>query len=886
MENNPLYDNSLRHFLNFKLPNYGRVEITEPLNFDSFSFKIKQANDRYGRDKEIGADEIDLEFGNVYGQKTNVPQTLIDGTIVNELSHRLDLIFEAIKEKGSESEIEYILSQNNIDFVTGILDIPESTTDGYSNFKCSVIQSTNKALIERKKDIKADVFSTTDTFGKPQIPLAKSRILLKAKPVIEISKWGDKNINSPIIQNGVGFSYQISIPLANKLNNFGIKDSYAPFDVFVNELEFSQDDNRKFQYANAFITAVDDLTNLRVKINKLSVQGFANIGRFRLSVFRSIYDTEGNYISSGGQSIILEDEFNEISILNKDYDFIIDTVASGTSLILLFSCVGSATALVNFNASIDSFSVESVEILATSTAINSIIDGVPYFDFLKKGVKSISGLDFEANDIESGEFSGQYIFNGNLIRQKTDVPLNFVFKDEMNDLKEINADYQISDKVKIYQYPDFYKNIDLGVFLQTPDLKFERKFNDRFKKINLEYGYKTFEQDRNEENTIDAFHTEAQFLFPTTKVEDVLKIDISHIRDPFTIEAARKEAISSTTSLTTDDKIFIIDCVELPEGSMEEITRRLQMQALEPYNLKIRSFGFKWTLLGFTNGDTVNITAGENQGTYFILQHSDDILELVKSNLTLPNFSGTSVITLEYPLTDVSLVNRTNEGFDLIENIENPENVSNLKYTIKRNLSRTAWSTYLATISKDNFDEIIKCTDFKVNGLLTTQFQGGSVLTEKADFQINQLSEKILNKFEYKTNIMIGFEDAKNLIENVISQRGFIRIYDTQKKVVKVHPKLLDMNWATGQMEIIGESRNESDFILITSSEFGVNIEDVGFDDIIDTDLDWFKIINDYVQIFDNKQKPLINYTDFKKIKINGILYTDIIIFYETLNNL
>jgi hypothetical protein len=302
--------------------------------------------------------------------------------------------------------------------------------------------------------------------------------------------------------------------------------------------------------------------------------------------------------------------------------------------------------------------------------------------------------------------------------------------------------------------------------------------------------------------------------------------------------------------------------------------------------LKIRSFGFKWTLLGFTNGDTVNITAGENQGTYFILQHSDDILELVKSNLTLPNFSGTSVITLEYPLTDVSLVNRTNEGFELIENIENPENVSNLKYTIKRNLSRTAWSTYLATISKDNFDEIIKCTDFKVNGLLTTQFQGGSVLTEKADFQINQLSEKILNKFEYKTNIMIGFEDAKNLIENVISQRGFIRIYDTQKKVVKVHPKLLDMNWATGQMEIIGESRNESDFILITSSEFGVNIEDVGFDDIIDTDLDWFKIINDYVQIFDNKQKPLINYTDFKKIKINGILYTDIIIFYETLNNL
>lgn len=886
MANNPLYDNSLRHWLNFKSPNYGRVEITEPINFDSFSFKIKQRTNGYGRDKEIGAEEIDLEFGNVYGQKTDFPQTLIDGNVIYELSHRLDLIFEALREKGSESEIEYILSRDGVDFVTGLLDIPESTTDGYANFKCSVVQNTNKALIERKKDIKADVFSATDTFGNPQIPLEKTKVLLKAKPVRQISEWTN-NTSQTFVDSSDPLKQVLGFNFASFITKSQIEDSYTVFQP--TEVGFNFNDT-VFDSNFKVLTAKNQLDAITVEITQKMIyevtQGAIEGGGvvFLYLIYGENYDADVSNpkritLYNDGWSAGVEKTVN----LDETFTYTLPQLVAGESIWIYWGVLGLADCAVN-----GTVTESNININVTSTAVSSVIDAIPYYDFLKQGVKSVSGLYFEANDIESGEFKDQFILNGNLIRQKDNVPLNFVFKDEMNDLQEVNMDYQIfEDKVSLFQYPDFYRFQDMGAFLQIPDLKFERKFNDRFKKISLNYAYKTYEQDRNEQNTVDAFHTEAQFLFPTTKVGDELKVDINHIRDPFTIETARREALSSTTALTTDEKIFIIDCVAIPEGSTGSITRQLQMQIEATSNLLlIRANGFKWTLLGFKNGDEVSITFGENQGNYVVLQHSDDILELVETDTPAPTFTGLSIITLVYPLTNVFWENRTDEGFDLIENIESPTEVSNLKYTIKRNLMRNAWSSYLATICKDNQNEIIKCTDFKVNGNLTTQFNEGEVLTEKSDIAIADLAEKILDKYEYKTQVAIGFEEAKKLIEDCVNIRGFIRIYDTENRVIKAHPKLLDMSWSEGIMEIVCESRNESEFVTITSNTEGINIFNVGYDSIINRELDWFKINGDYVQIFDNNQKPLINATNFRNISVNGVFFTDKILFYQTLDNL
>lgn len=866
----------MKHYLNFIKPSYGKFEITEPIGFDAFSSKITQGKERFGRDKEIGGGaSAELEFGDVHGKKCE-PFTRVDGTLMDVLTHRIDLIFKAVSEHGSESEIEYILERNGSIFTTGLIDVSESDTDTYSSFKCTVVQNTNKALIERKKDVVVDVLSETDTFNGQIVPLLKERILLKAKPTFELSKWDSKNIPS-ILQSGNSFTSEIIIPISNALTSYDIQDSLAPFDIFKAGSDIPIGELRKIIYANRVLEAKNQLTNINISIKGLSLVAFTNVGTISLNVVQSVYNEDGIWQSGIATNKIFEFN-NNVTIDNEDFDFNIPVISPGVSLAVYISVFGSTSGLTAKEQSVQNYSLKSMSITATSTAVDSVIYGVKEYDFWKQGVKSLSKLNLDAEILKNDK----YVFNGNLIRQKEDTALNFKFSDEANDLLAFMYDYQINDNnLEILDYPSFYKNIDMGFFDVLPELGFSRVFNDRFKKITLSFGFKTFEQNRNEKNTIDAVHTEAQFLFPNTQVEGDLKASINAIYDPFTIETSRREAVSATTSLSTDDKIFKIDTIPIAEGSTNVYKGILTMRSVAPYRLEIISNNFDWTLLGFNNGDDIIILSGANAGSYFVLQHSKSLLELVNNDSMLPPFSGTAYIEIEYPLSNVFLTNRTNEGFDIIENIEVPDNFSNLKYTIKRILTNNAWSSYLSSLCKDVPNGIIKNTDFKVNGELITQFEGGLVLKENADIQVTE--GRILNKYVYKSYIAVPFERANQLIQDAKNIKGFIRILGADGKILRVHLQDMVMVWRDGVMDIVGEARNEVDFVSIKFVNGGVRIFEVGYDTVIDTNLEWFKSDNGYFQIFDNDSRPLINPTYFDRIEVDGVIYSTDVSLYNKL---
>lgn len=868
----------MKHYLNFIKPNYGKVEITEPFGFDAFSSKITQAKERFGRDKEIGGGvSAELEFGKVYGKKTT-PYITVDGSLVEVLTHRLDLIFKAIEENGSESEIEYVLEDNGSIFTTGLIDVSESETDTFRSFKCTVVQNTNKALIERKKDVIVDVFSDRDTFNDGIVPLQKERILLKAKPTFELSEWSKKELPN-VEQVGNALTADIIIPISNGLQNYGIKDSLAPFDPFYKGFNTSIGDIRKIVYANRVIQTKTQLTNLKISIKGLSLIGFSNIGKISLNVVQSVYNDEGIWQSGVSTDKLFEYD-NNITLEDEDFEFTIPFVSSGVSIAVYVSVFSSVSGVVSHVQSIQGYSVRSMKITATSTGVDSVIFGVSEYDYFKQGVKSLSKLPIDANILKNDK----YVFNGSLIRQKEDTALNFKFSDEANDLLAFMQDYQINENnIEVLSFTDYYQNIDMGLFNILPEEGFSRVFNDRFKNITLTFGFKTFEQNRNEKNTVDAVHTEAQFLLPNTQVEGDLKRNVNAIYDPFTIETSRREAVDSTTSLSTDDKIFKIDTVAIPEGSTNIYKGVLTMRAVAPYRLEILANNFNWTLLGFNNGDDVVLT-GVNAGSYFVLQHSESLLELVNNDSILPPFSGTSYIEIEYPLTNVSLMNRTNEGFDFIEGIEVPENFSNLKYTIKRILNNEGWNSFLSSMCKDTPNGIIKNTEFKVNGELASKFMGGALLKENADIPVPD--GRIINKYVYKTTIAVGFERANQLINDAKNIKGFIRVLDPFGKILRVHLQDMTMIWARGIMDITAEARNEVDFVTLEIVPGGVKIFEVGYDFVIRTDLEWFKSDNGYFQIFDNDSKPLINPTKYDKIKIDGIIYSTDVLLYNKLLSL
>jgi hypothetical protein len=863
-------------YLNFKNDATGLIEITEPVKFDGASFTVEQDKSRYGRDISYGNEEVSLEF--------------YDGTFNNGLTMGLFQLLDYYKTYGFESEVEFILKKNGVNFTIGLLDFQMAKTDLLTYFECKIIQENNRAIINRRKDINVDVFSDKDLDLNTITPLATENILLKAKPVLQVSEW--KSIGSetfPIdstdpteiwclfnfAQTNVSYVIENSLGwLSNKIYTATISDA------------------EKF----GLIYAQNKLNNIKVTAT-IDMTYVVTQGVFPDFGFMALYlcwgDTFDPSNTSTTRHLLYNDTWGasveKTVLLNETFEYTIDEVNQGGKVWLFWAGIGYVDC--NIDVTHRNF---IIKVNAVSTSIDSVIKGVRYVDLFKQNIKSISGLTIDAPKFDvAGEFYEQFAFNGKLIRQFVDKPFYVNFNDLTEGLQELNADYQINqNNVFIGQYNDFYNNVDLGGFLQAPDSEFNTKFNDRYSINAFNYSYKTFEQNKDESNTVDSIHTDAQFLLPNKLVENVKKIEVNYIRDPFSIEASRRQGINTkeTTSLDNDDEIFLIDVYPLPSGSTNGFGLRLLMRMnsgrLEILNNTLNGEGtpFDWTLLGFVVGSDFDIISGENIGSYTVYSLEREKIVLTPSGFT-PSFEGDGFIKTEFPLNNVSYVNRTSQGFTEILNLSSGDNYSNLKYSIKRNMKY--WSSYLKTASKYKPNGIIQNTFFKNNGLLSTKYGTETVATvEGGNINVTDLSDAILSPMVFKTNVVAEFETVKTLLDNLATQKGFIRVVDTNDRVLKIHPTKLDYEWMTNLLTIEGEQRNESDYVTIdTIGTELININEVGYDSII-LKRNWFKIDGFFITLYDFNNIPLINPTRIEKIKVNGVSYTTVVNLADAINGL
>jgi len=440
-------EEDFRLYLNFKNDDTGRVEIIEPVGFDGASFVLLQEKSRYGRDVSYGNEEVSLTF--------------YDGVYsFGDLTMGFDHILRYFKKFGFESEIEFIISKSGLDFVTGILDIQFAKTDLLTYIDCKVIQQTNKAIINRRKDVKVDVFSNKDCDLNAITPVATSNILLKAKPVRGTSKWevpeefgialvADTwhyyNPAQMVIKDGISSTLTsfLSVESGNDdgtnvlANNFNIlKADEDLSDVAVNITNF--------KYIFDHIAGAADRSVLTQFILSWGYTPVDPIGSHQ---FFSFFTTDTDYVNE------------------NDFTYTIPFVPRDARVFLYFKTSTAA----NFSNQIVLIPRMNVEVIATSTAIDSVIKGVRYIDLIKQNIKSISKLPVNSSRFDiGGEFYDQFAFNGKLIRQIKDKPFYVQFKDLMSGLQEVNSDFQIDDaEVFINKYDDFYPNKDLGGFLQA-----------------------------------------------------------------------------------------------------------------------------------------------------------------------------------------------------------------------------------------------------------------------------------------------------------------------------------------------------------------------------------------------------------------------------------
>jgi len=919
---NPIEEKEFRFYLNFKNDNTGLLEITEPVGFDASVFVIEQDSKRYGRDVFYMNEEVSLTFYNDICEVTNTPQILPNGEQLNHLSFAFDYLNIYYREFGFESEVEFILERNDIQFITGVLDFATAETDELTFIKCKVIQNTTQAQIKRREDVEVDLFSSENLDSEEIEPLTTTNILLKAKPVVQLSKWKNNDNEAYGLSTTTNTDVLLENPRtitlgANNCNiveKYGIDDTLSFMDNKYSLNEFGFPNNG---LSFTYLEAQEELTNVTIDISNLD----AYTRQSKNDFFSNIVLTGSGYVKfvikygfdngfgNDLETIVLYEknfgfvDSTPIEYLPTSYSVDIPLIQRGMRLWIYLEPYSEATFNQYETLSLAKYEViaimnsMTVEIKGTSTSIDSVIKGIRHIDLIKQTVKSINGMSVIAPKYDvGGAFYDNFVFNGKLIRQFDEEPFYSKFKDAVSQLQELNADYQINnDNVYIGQYNDYYNNNELNSFLQAPDSDYKSTYNDRYTINTMEYKYKSFEQDRDESNTIDAVHTETQWLLPNKQVENSLKISVDYVRDPFEIESSRRQGIytKDTTSLSNDDKIYIIDVVDLAPDSRNNFTAFLKYQySQDDNNLKLLSNGnFNWTLLGFNVGNVVNVIVGDTTTrAYTVTAYENTVLTLTPVTGTITtNGNGEKGIQIDYPLTNVQFVNRTNQEFQLIENVLSPDNYSNLQYTIKRNLKH--YESYLACASKYKQDGIIKNTYFKSNGSLVTEFRNGGEITENANYNVNELEQRLIEPIIIETTVIAEYDEVLDLLNSMQtinadnSIGGFIRVMDSSNKVINLYPTKISYNWGTKQLEITGEQRYESDTIEITKANTLIYVNKVGYDEVILKPLE-IKTNGDYVQLFDFRGIALFNEIKFEKIFVNSNNFSNIVELTDALINL
>lgn len=919
--------NEFRFFLNFlQLPQFGRIEITEPVKFDGASFTVEQDAQRFGRDISFGSEEVSLEFYDASGfwDRLDTPQELPNGEQIEYMTMGLPFILHGRKLYGFDLEVEFIVQKNGVDFTVGVLDVKTSETDGLTVFKSKVVQETRRAQIKRDEETKIDIFSDKDLNGEPIEPAQPIQMLLKAKPEKQLSNWKQKQ---SMVQFAGGSLFVNHTAL---IGTDGIKDSLVPFTTqsgIGGNLTFAVDN---FKY----IRAREDLSNIKVKLNcdidfvyRVTNPDGDSFARISLFVFVhdepfevSETDTYESYTLYDHliQSTSNED-FHLPEVIEFELPFIgrgrcfsifwslswdITTIGMPTDVGDFLETLGYAFSLaalgvgappgILFDVEGENYSSEGptkwvfnscdMEITATSTAIDSVISGVRYIDTFDQMAKSINGMSIEAPEFRlGGKYYDQILFSGNLIRQRTNVPFILDWKVQTEDLMEVAADYQVNpDRILLYTYPNYYNNVDMGAFTSPPDADFNLTFADKHTVRRFNYKYNTYEQAGDAGRTIDGVHTELQYLIPNN-MQNNKEIVVKHIRDPFATEEARKNGVSAKPeqSLSIDDKTYLMDVVELPEGSMGGFTYKLLQRStsvvgeLEILNTSadgVQNEGstslFNWQLLGITLGQTFIIYTGTNAGIYTVTDIQPSVITLYNGALEIQDVD--EFIQVEWEYTGVFWVNRTDEGFDVITGIESPDNFSNLRFTPRRNIEN--WEPLLHTWSMYRPDGTIRNTYFKNDPTLQTQFEGGALLVEKADIPVSELATPLVTPNYYSCKVIADFDMMIALWNAMLEQRGFIRIADTNGGMVKIFPVKFNYLWASEILSIEGEQKYESDVLTVDFIDGILRIYDAEYPEVL-TGNQWYQITDGFVQLFDNYNRAITDLIYFENVRVNGVQY-------------
>jgi hypothetical protein len=854
----------LKHFFDFK-GDIGRIEISEPFGFDGSTHKAEQ-DTFYGRDVVLGDEDIDLIIDRTHFERPHITQIQTDGTLTNHLNHAFDYLVNEIKTKGWELDVEYILFKDGIEFSKGIIDgLTALTSKDEIRFK--VIQASKREEIKRRLETNINAFADKDLDGNDIEPCVVQDMLMRAKPIDQVSIWENK-LDSIIFSEGsAGFPAWFNV--IKNLTQSDIQNSLIWFDDYYQGTDWDEISNFRIIEAQTQLTDLEFVIDLNMKFEHIQV-GLENDLQVAGYIFKGTQATIENDFTDNAQPFYITpviNSSNPIVTVNSQFTVNIPAVEQGELVFFVFLHLSNGNDVCK-----NTFYNCTVTASATSTAIDTVVKVVRYIDVLKHAYKSVGGGDVVCPQWDlGGDHYNNFATTGYLLGQVTDKPFNNTLKSLLQIAMERNNGYQInrSGEIEILHFDNFYEDEEIASFIDIPQLRDECNADTECAIMQFEYNYKNSSKDRetNSEGSIDDVHGQTQWLNPSKRIEKVIKWEFDHIRSAFLIEEQRRRTFNqeTTTALSEDTKLFMIKGGGIAPSRKSGFTATVTMQIFtDPYvGLKILSTQVPFNLLGVQVGGLFYITAGENIGTYTIMEIEPNLITLLGGGAI--TFSGVTTVTVEYILSGVSLINETFEPFTLIEGVANPLNYGNLRYSIKRNLKD--FYSLLGSFTRYLSGEI-KNTLFEINGNLVTQLTSeANSLADSENIDIETIKE--MRKFEPRietVNVFADFKTATDFFDEIESKKGYARVNKFDGSVLLGYVKQAEYKWADNSLELKLRPKTESEY-------YEINIIFV----------ESFKMVGNFVSLYDSNEQLIITPREFTKMKLNGVIYTDKIEFEEAL---
>ena len=856
--------------LNFITNGEGIKPIREPVGFDAADFTLKQDNKRLGRDVSFAGGESEFSF---------YPMN----------DHEFDLLVYYYETFGWEAEVQLIIEIDGFDNIIGDFDFFTAKTDLLEYFKCKIVQNKKQALIKKRNDVKVDLFADKDLDDNDIVPLTTENVLVKAKPIKQTSKWETSGVFYWVISSS-GFG--IPIPLPPFLVG-GEKTEYASLFPCVNLVKYGVEDSlipiqalsKKYNKESSIINVIKNdyiivealnnvkditinITNVNFNVSTAVYNGGDGYVDFRFEIkYGTTYETAQTEVFFNGY--LRENEnFTE----NRDFKLNIPYLNRADKIwcYCFFKVRQSSSTGGRFTTYVNVPTFD-LDIIATSTSYSTIAPSVRLHDAISQTVNSVSQLPISFPFTEpNGEMYNQRVLSGNMLRNILDKPFYFSMKAIEDWLPEINGDYEVGENsVYFGLYKDFYTNIESGVFYSIKFEDYEKMFNEKYAINQFNYKYNKFQSQKENdvENTYDVVHGESEWLVANVFVENKKEISVYFVRDAFMIAETQKKALTSSEDTATqdDDNIFIIDTIESLEDYVFQETDFIQHVYDEDNSrLELNNTGnFSFILIGITVGTPFKILGGDsNAGTYTVYEVTNRKLTLTGSGSV--NNNGERITQFEYVVTKETAPFKTwgSEGFNFIDGINNTEDYANLRYSLKRNISRF-YNQYLATANLWAKKQI-KNTFYKNNPNAILNYEGFTT-TESESFTP---STPILSTYKHKITLITDFATYKNLENKIRSERGFIRLVDKEDFVLKLYPQELTFvnSGDLGKLTIIGEEKYESSLINISQNELPY----VTINDYYRTTRIKYSERNEKFYIFDDNSRLLFKPTFWHKITVNG----------------